>query len=523
MSRDAAIARAAAYFDDGNFKTDLARRVAFPTESQNPDRVDELCRYIQQEMMPTLEQLGFACRLMTRHEARGPFLYAERIEGDGLPTVLGYGHGDVIRGLEAEWKHGLSPWHLVETDGCYYGRGVADNKGQHSINLAALAAVLATRSRLGFNAKWLIEMGEETGSLGLRELCTENRDLFSADVFIASDGPRLSANQPTLFLGSRGAHSIDLWIDAREGAHHSGNWGGLLSNPAIQLAHAIATIVGPTGQILIPDWVPDKIPGSVTRALAECRVESDSGEPQIDPEWGEPRLTLAEKVYAWCSFEILAMTAGNPENPVNAVPPRAWARGQLRLVVGVATDRILPALRHHLDRHGFSMVQVAQGPDEIFQPTRLDPDHPWVRWVATSIKRTAGRAPAILPNIGGSLPNDIFSEGLGLPTIWVPHSYRGCSQHAPNEHLLVSIAREALQLMAGIYWDLGELDDHWTTRGRQSDSAAPSSFLRREDGRRQARGYHAQRAAPSYGNAGRPQGSAVEKRIPATMRMDQGR
>jgi hypothetical protein len=131
----------------------------------------------------------------------------------------------------------------------------------------------------------------------------------------------------------------------------------------------------------------------------------------------------------------------------------------------VAIDRILPALRHHLDQHGFSMVQIAKGPDEIFQPTRLDPDHAWVRWIATSIKRTSGRAPAILPNIGGSLPNDIFSEGLGLPTIWVPHSYRGCSQHAPNEHLPVSIAREALQLMAGIYWDLGELDNQWPTSG----------------------------------------------------------
>ena len=64
--------------------------------------------------------------------------------------------------------------------------------------------------------------------------------------------------------------------------------------------------------------------------------------------------------------------------------------------------------------------------------------------------------PAILPNLGGSLPNDIFAEILGLPTVWVPHSYPGCSQHAPNEHLPVAIAREGLALMAGLYWDLGE-------------------------------------------------------------------
>jgi hypothetical protein len=41
-----------------------------------------------------------------------------------------------------------------------------------------------------------------------------------------------------------------------------------------------------------------------------------------------------------------------------------------------------------------------------------------VQWAAASIAKTTGVRPAILP--GGSLPNDIFSEVLGMPTIWVP-------------------------------------------------------------------------------------------------------
>ena len=59
------------------------------------------------------------------------------------------------------------------------------------------------------------------------------------------------------------------------------------------------------------------------------------------------------------------------------------------------------------------------------------------------IKKTTKKKPAILPNLGGGLPNDVFSEILGLPTLWVPHSYASCSQHAPNEHMLPEIAREA--------------------------------------------------------------------------------
>ncbi|MFI4949364.1 MAG: peptidase dimerization domain-containing protein, partial [Alphaproteobacteria bacterium] len=157
-----------------------------------------------------------------------------------------------------------------------------------------------------------------------------------------------------------------------------------------------------------------------------------------------------------CSFEVLAFTTGNPDNPVNAIPPKATATCQIRFVVGVDPEEFMPALRRHLDAHGFPMVRIEPWKKAYFPATRLDPDHDWVRWAAASIAATTGKRPAILPNLGGSLPNDIFANDLGLPTIWVPHSYASCSQHAPNEHLLAPVAREALAVMTGIYWDLGK-------------------------------------------------------------------
>ena len=89
--------------------------------------------------------------------------------------------------------------------------------------------------------------------------------------------------------------------------------------------------------------------------------------------------------------------------------------------------------------------------------TRLDPDDPWVRWGLASIERTTGKQPALLPNLGGSLPNDVFADTLGLPTLWVPHSYPACSQHAPNEHILADVTREgARRSWPGMFWDLGD-------------------------------------------------------------------
>ena len=178
MSRDAAIAAAEKHFTSGAYKADLARRVAIPTESQNPERAADLKRYLDAEMVPALEQLGFACEVLTQAKARGPFLYGERIEDKSLPTVLGYGHGDVIRGLDAGWRDGLSPWTLVERDGRYYGRGVVDNKGQHTINLAALGAVLATRGKLGFNVEVADRDRRRDGIAGpARDLCRQSRAL----------------------------------------------------------------------------------------------------------------------------------------------------------------------------------------------------------------------------------------------------------------------------------------------------------------------------------------------------------
>ncbi|EFF74891.1 M20 family metallopeptidase [Achromobacter piechaudii] len=458
MTREQALAQAEQCFDSGAFRALLARRLALPTESQNPDRAAVLADYLESEMRPAFEALGFTCRTLTHPKALAPFLYAERIEDPALPTVLGYGHGDVIRGLEKEWKEGLSPWALTEAEGRWYGRGIADNKGQHTINMEALRLVIETRGKLGFNAKYLIEMGEETGSMGLRELCAEHRDLMSADLLIASDGPRLAPKRPTIFLGARGSLNFDLSIEARAGGHHSGNWGGLISNPGIQLAHAISSIVSPTGQIRIREWVPAELPAAVRRALADCQVDGGADGPEIEPEWGEPGLSPAERVFGWCSFEVLAYKTGNPDTPVNAIPPRAWARCQLRFVVGVDPDDLIPALRRHLDEHGFSMVKIALTRESMFRATRIDPDDAWVQWAVDSLERTSGQKTALLPNLGGSLPNDIFTDVLGLRTIWVPHSYPGCSQHAPNEHLPPELLRQALGLMTGLYWDLGAGD-----------------------------------------------------------------
>ena len=456
MTRGAALALARDHLDSGAFVQTLARRVAMRTESQASASGPALQAYLVDEIGPSLAVLGFTFGVHANPEpAYGPLLIATRHEADDLPTVLMYGHGDVIRGQDKSWTRGNGPWALAQDGDRLYGRGTADNKGQHSINIAALACTLAARGgRLGFNCKWLVETGEEAGSPGLAAFCSAHRHALAADVLIASDGPRLRRDRATVFLGSRGVANFDLSLTLRSGAHHSGNWGGLLRNPGTVLANAIASLVDGRGCIRVAALRPPPIPANVRAALQGLHFGGDPGDPAVDADWGEPGLTPAERVIAWNTLEVLACRTGNPDFPVNAIPPSAKANMHMRFVVGTDVSRLREHVVAHLAAAGFGDVQVSAA--TVMAATRLDPDNAWVRFALASIEHSTGQAPVLLPNLGGSLPNDVFADILGLPTVWVPHSYPACCQHAPDEHLLLSVVQEALPLMAGLFWDIGE-------------------------------------------------------------------
>ena len=273
MTRTDAIARAHQMLHSGEFLGELDRRVAFQTESQNPDKADALRAYLTEDLQPAFAKLDFSTRLIESPTGNGPCLLAEYREDGSAPTVLMYGHGDVVDGMVGEWRDNLNPWRATISGNRVYGRGVADNKGQHSINISALRAVRETRGgRLGFNAKFLIETGEEIGSPDLRQVCEQLRDELKADLLLASDGPRLSADRPTLFLGCRGGIRIHLEVNLREGAHHSGNWGGVLANPATILASVIATLVDGHGRLQVEQLKPPACPTRSALALPTSRL-----------------------------------------------------------------------------------------------------------------------------------------------------------------------------------------------------------------------------------------------------------
>jgi acetylornithine deacetylase/succinyl-diaminopimelate desuccinylase-like protein len=412
--------------------------------------------YFTQSIIPYLDPMGFSTRVVENPVApEAPFLIARGVEGNHLPTILIYGHADTVPAMEGAWDSGLSPLTLTRKGRQWFGRGTADNKGQHGINLAALNAVIQVRGTLGFNVTVLMESGEEAGSPGLHAICKQEQAALTAHALVASDGPRVAPDLPTIFGGSRAVFNFDLTLCLRQGSHHSGNWGGLLANPGIILSHAIACLVDARGRILVDALRPGPLPKPIAQALDRLPRVGQGG-PEIDPDWGEPGLGAARKLYGWNTLEVLALSCGNPDHPVNAIPPQARARCHIRFTAASDPDTFIPAIRAHLDAHGFSQVQIQEIPNNYGRATWMLPDNPWVCFATDSFEKTLGTCPVFLPCLGGTLPNDAFGHLLGMPTVWVPHSYGGCCQHAPNEHLLEPVVRQGLAMMAGLFWDLGE-------------------------------------------------------------------
>ncbi|NRA87074.1 MAG: M20 family metallopeptidase [Rhizobiales bacterium] len=454
-TRESVIRKSEKYFDDGGFVEELSKLVEVETESQNPSKRHELHRYLEDFISPLLKNIGFKIEIFANPVLNGgPILIGERIEDPNLVTMLSYGHGDVTPPQEDEWNEGLTPYKIVVKGGRIYGRGTADNKCQHLINIRALACLIEERGSLGFNVKFVIETSEEIGSIGLREFFLEHKERLKSDLMIASDGPRVDKDVPTLFMGSRGGLCFKIDVNLREGQNHSGNWGGLLADPAIYLAHAITCIVDSRGQLKIPEWRPRSLTPKIRLALKN--IPAPMGGVEISSEWGEVGLTPAERAFGWNSFAVLAIDSGDPKAQVNAIAGKASAICQLRFVVGTELDEILPSLRRELDNNDLAMVAINKVNNNFLNATREDLDNVWVKFCTNSLAKTSGKNPHILPNLAGSLPNDVFVDILNVTTVWIPHSYAGCSQHAPNEHILMATSRDSLRNMAGLFWDIAE-------------------------------------------------------------------
>ena len=187
-----------------------------------------------------------------------PIVYARIHEAPGAPTFLVYCHYDVqpVDPIDL-WE--TAPWEPFLRDGRFVGRGVADDKGQIVMHLAAIEALRAAGRSPAVNLTFVFEGEEEYGSESLFAWVAPNRDRLAADAAIISDTAYFEGNLPAITVGLRGIMYAQIDVELSPVDLHSGQYGGTVQNPANALARIVAALVGPDGRIRIPGFYDDVV------------------------------------------------------------------------------------------------------------------------------------------------------------------------------------------------------------------------------------------------------------------------
>ncbi len=372
--------------------------------------------------------------------------------------VLIYGHYDVKQpGDLSEWE--TPPFEPVERNGCIYARGATDNKGQLLANALAVRT-LHEMEKLPVKVIFLFEGEEEVGSKNLRSFAEAHREELKADLLYASDGPRHFSGRPTVFLGFRGLLRMRLTVRNEVGTHvHSGNFGEIIRNPAWDLVHLLHSMKSPEGEVLIPGYYDDVAPPSPLERQALSNMKGGEEEIRrslgIERLYGPEGLSMDEKLMFRPTLTLEGFDCGMEST---IIPGHATAYLDARLVKDMTPENTFRKIKGHIDAQGVPHATLTRF--SSYPPTKTPIDNPFVQIVLDAFENMHAEGileapPVLQPTLGGSLGNDIFTETLGLATVWVPYAQPNNGQHGPNEHLRIDHFITGIKMSATALTALG--------------------------------------------------------------------
>jgi acetylornithine deacetylase/succinyl-diaminopimelate desuccinylase-like protein len=367
-----------------------------------------------------------------------PVVLGRRHEAPGRPTALLYGHYDVQPPdpLDA-WRS--PPFEPTIRDGRLYARGAGDNKGQHFANLLALEALLACRGALPCNVTVLLEGEEEIGSPRMADVVRDHREALRADLVITSDGPVDESGRSCILFGVRGVLSFELRARGANADLHSGNWGGVAPNPLWTLVHLLASMKDERGQITIDGFYDRVLPLTALEQAALAAMPVDVAEVKARlglRELDQPlERGFGERLAAWPTLTINGLHGGyGGPGSKTVLPHEAVAKCDIRLVEAQTADEVWAKLQAHVRDRAPEVELIRQG---SMDPSKTPLDSPWAEPLRRAIAAAQGEPPLLVPALGGSLPDYVFTKILGVPAFGVPYANADEANHAPNENIEV--------------------------------------------------------------------------------------
>ena len=431
---------------------DLFAFLSIPSVSALPEHAADVERCAD-FLVAKLSSLGFAAKkhLTDIH----PIVVAHSPKAEGKPTVLIYGHYDVMPvDPLAEWIS--DPFTPTVRDGRVYARGASDDKGEIMALIHGVERVLREDGALPLNVTFLLEGEEERGSESLFRFVQspEVQQELACDVMVVSDTGMAAPDVPSFSYGLKGLCCFELEVSAPAMDLHSGIFGGAVANPITTLCEMIATTHDENNHITvegfydgvseIADWEREswkRVPGMSDTELAQL-----TGVPQLRTETG---FSGAECVYARPTFELNGISGGyEGTGSKTVIPTKAFAKMSCRLVPGQDPARIQDLCEAHFRKVCPPSVRMKFTRGHIGAAYLSDPHSPYGKAAQQALESTFGNPP-VLVREGGSIPIVAeISQRLGKDALFLGLDLPDARIHSPNENMRLDIFEKGITMTA---------------------------------------------------------------------------
>ncbi len=417
------------------FLDELFELIRIPSISSLPEHKDDM--YRAAEKWKELLLAAGVDKAEVMETDGNPVTYGEKIIDKNAPTVLVYGHMDVMPVDPLElWNS--DPFEPVIKDGKIWARGADDDKGQAFMHAKAFE-YLVQSGKLTCNVKFLIEGEEEVGSPSLPKFCKKHKKMLQADVILVSDTSMIAPDIPSITTGLRGLAYWQVEVTGPNADLHSGIFGGAVANPINVLSKMIAQTMDDDGRILIPGFYDDVIEVSKKERALMAKAPFCQREYKkslgIRAVFGEKGYTTNERTGIRPTFDVCGIWGGyTGEGAKTVLPSKAYAKISTRLVPGQDHEKIAKLFVDYFNSIAPKSVRVKV--DYLHGgPSYVCPiDLPAYKAAERAFKEVYGKDPVPVRS-GGSIPIiATFEEILGIKSVLMGFGLASDAIHSPNEN-----------------------------------------------------------------------------------------
>ena len=443
--------------NQGKFLDELIELVKVPSVSTDPGRKADMQKAAEW-LAAKLKSIGME-KVQIMPTGGHPVVYGEYLKaGADKPTVMIYGHYDVQPPEPLELWHS-EPFKPEVRDNKLFGRGASDMKGQVIASISAVSAWMASGG-LPVNIKWLLEGEEEIGSPSLGAFLEKHKDLLACDFTLNPDGGILGAEIPSITYGLRGLAYFEVNVQGPEHDLHSGIFGGVILNPANELARLIGGMHDKDGRITLPGFYDKVRPLSDEERKELARLPVDeafylkaTGAPAV---WGEKGYTPCERTGARPTLDVNGFLSGfTGEGSKTVLPSKAMAKISMRLVPDQYPKDVYHSLLKYLEANAqpglkWDVLELAGGPASITPRDSIG-----VKALAAGLEKVWGVKP-VFKREGGSIPVVAQMKTiLGIDSVISGFALPDDNLHAPNEKLSLAPWYKGIDALVHFFNNLG--------------------------------------------------------------------